>query len=63
MLGGVLSFILYIFLFIMAMVSLMSLFNNSDVSMSESKVLVTNWEHKNIKLKNLIDKGFELPYY
>jgi len=43
--GGVLSLMLYIFLFIMAVLSLMGLFNNSDLTMNESKVLLTNWEH------------------
>ncbi len=31
--------------------------------MTESKILLTNWQHKDIKFKDLIDLGFQMPDY
>ncbi len=63
MLGGALSFLLNIFLLITAVVSLMTLFNDSDLTMTESKMLFTNWNHQNITFKDLIEKEFQLPIF
>jgi hypothetical protein len=60
-LGGGLSLISYSFLFIMLVISLMGLINNTDFTMTETKILLENWEHENITFKGLIEKGFELP--
>jgi hypothetical protein len=59
--GGGLSLILYSFLLIMLGISLMSLINNTDFTMTENKILFDNWQHKNITIKGLIEKGFTLP--
>jgi hypothetical protein len=47
----------------MAVISLLSLFNNSDKTMTEEKVLFKNWEHNQTKIKDLIDLGFAPPEY
>ncbi len=47
----------------MTMLSFLKLFNNSDLTMTENKVLIRNWQHKNITFKELTDKGFQLPIY
>ena len=31
--------------------------------MTESKTLLKNWVHKDIKLKDLFDLGFRIPVY
>jgi hypothetical protein len=56
--GGVLSLILYSFLLIMLVISLLGLINNTDSTMTENKILLDNWQHKNISFKGLIQKGF-----
>ena len=56
--GGGLSLILYSFLFIMLVISLLGLINNTDSTMTENKILLDNWEHANISFKGLIKKGF-----
>jgi hypothetical protein len=61
--GGVLSLILYSFLFIMTVISLMGLINNTVYSMTQTKIALSNWEHKDIKFKDLIDLGFQMPTY
>jgi hypothetical protein len=61
--GGGLSLILYSFLFIMLVISLLGLINNTDSTMTEKRILLDNWEHANISFKGLIDKGFQLPIY
>ena len=61
--GGGLSLILYSFLLIMLVISLLGLISNTDFTMSENKILLDNWEHANISFKGLIDKGFQLPIY
>lgn len=43
--------------------SLIRLFNNTDKTMSESKILFKNWQHKDIKFKDLIGLGFQLPQF
>ena len=63
MFGGVLSLILYIFLFIMIVHSLMGLFDKSPSTMTQTKTLFENWDRKDIKFKELIDLGFPLPVY
>jgi hypothetical protein len=62
-LGGGLSLILYSFLFIMLVISLLGLINNTDFTLTENKILLDNWEHRNISFKGLFDKGFQLPIY
>ncbi len=47
----------------MAVLSIMTLYYNSVQTMTEEKVLLKNWQHKDIKLKDLIDKRFQLPNY
>ena len=42
---------------------MMGLFNNSDKTMTEEKVLLKNWEHNQTKIKDLIDLGFAPPEY
>ena len=61
--GGGVTLILYSFLFIMLVISLMGLINNTDYTMMENKILFDNWLHKNITFKGLIEKGFTLPQY
>ena len=63
MFGGVLSLILYIFLFIMIVVSLLGLFDNTPSTMTQTKILFENWDHRDIKFKDLVDLGFPLPVY
>jgi hypothetical protein len=47
----------------MGVISFLSLFNNSDKTMTEEKVLLKNWERNQTKIKDLIDLGFAIPEY
>jgi hypothetical protein len=43
--------------------SLVGLIQGTDFTMTETKILLENWEHENITFKALNEKGFQLPKY
>jgi hypothetical protein len=47
----------------MILLSLRGLFSNDDYTMTQTSTLLENWEHKDIKFKELIDFEFPLPQY
>jgi hypothetical protein len=47
----------------MTVISLMGLINNTVYTMTQTKIALSNWEHKDIKFKDLLDLGFQMPYY
>lgn len=43
--------------------SFWGLINRTENKMTEERHFLHSWEHRNIKLKGLIELGFPLPYY
>jgi hypothetical protein len=47
----------------MIVISVIGLYNNEEISMTETKIFHKNWKYKDILMKDLIDFGFPLPAY
>ena len=54
---------LYLFLFFSSISSLVNVFKNNALTMTETNTFIGNWKFKDITFKELIDLEFPLPQF